>query len=138
MTRRRTVIDLLGHASKSDGTGLRLLDRNENPSWYTWAELHSRASRVAGGMREVGIERGDRVALVYATSVAFFDAFFGTLLAGAVPVPLYPPVRFGRLDEYADRTASMLQAVDAGMVLASSGVRRLLDNALSGPEREQR
>ena len=27
-------------------------------------------------------------------------AFFGTLAAGAVPVPLYPPVRLGRLGEY--------------------------------------
>ena len=35
------------------------------------------------------------------TGPDFLDAFFGALLAGAVPVPLYPPVRLGPLDEYA-------------------------------------
>ena len=41
------------------------------------------------------------------------DAFFGALLAGAVPVPLYPPVRLGRLEEFHARTARMLERLRA-------------------------
>jgi acyl-CoA synthetase (AMP-forming)/AMP-acid ligase II len=66
------------------------------------------------------------VALIYPTCAGFFDAFFGSLLAGAVPVPLYPPVRLGRLDEYHQRTAAMLRAADAVLALADKSVRRLL------------
>jgi acyl-CoA synthetase (AMP-forming)/AMP-acid ligase II len=47
-------------------------------------------------------------------------------LAGAVPVPLYPPVRLGRLDEYAARTAAMLRAATARLVITDRRIRRLL------------
>ncbi len=60
------------------------------------------------------------MAIVLPTSPAFMDAFFGTLLAGAVPVPLYPPVRLGRLEEYHRSTARMIQASGARMVLERS------------------
>ncbi len=81
-----------------------------------------------------GLIQDDRVALVYPTCAGFFDAFFGVLLAGAVPVPLYPPVRLGRLDEYHERTAAMLRAVDARLVLAERRVRRLLGPAIEAAQ----
>src|SRR5262249_4069642 len=55
---------------------------------------------------------------------------FGVLCAGAVPVPLYPPVRLGRLDEYHQRTAAMLQAVDAVLVVTDERIRRFLGAAV--------
>ncbi len=128
--RRGTLNALLERAAASPDTGLRLLDRNEEASWLPWPEIYRRARSVAGGLQEVGVARGERVALVFPTCAEFFDAFFGILLAGAVPVPLYPPVRLGRLDEYADRTAAMLEAVDARLVLADARVRRLLGPVL--------
>jgi acyl-CoA synthetase (AMP-forming)/AMP-acid ligase II len=85
---------------------------------------------VAGSLRQIGVRDHDRVALIYPTSDRFFDGLFGVLLAGAVPVPLYPPVRLGRLDEYYARTAAMLRAVDARLVLAGKAVRRILGPAI--------
>ena len=61
---------------------------------------------------------------------AFFDAFFGCVLAGFVPVPLYPPVRLGRLDEYHQRTAAMLRASGARLVLTDRRIRRLLGRSI--------
>ena len=46
------------------------------------------------------------VAIVAGTSPEFFDGLFGALLAGAVAVPLYPPVRLGRLEAAALRYES--------------------------------
>ena len=74
---------------------------------------------------------GERVALVYPTSAEFFYAFFGVLLAGAVPVPLYPPVRLGRLAEYHARTAAMLGAAGARLLLADRRVQSLLGETLA-------
>jgi acyl-CoA synthetase (AMP-forming)/AMP-acid ligase II len=42
------------------------------------------------------------------TEPDFFGAFFGVLVAGAVPVPIYPPTRPARLEEYAARHAKIL------------------------------
>ena len=125
-----TLNALLERAGDFPGTGLRLLDRFEAECWLEWREIRDRAARVAGGLREIGIARGDRVALIFPTNAGFFEGFFGILLAGAAPVPLYPPVRLGRLDEFAGRTAAMLRAVGARLVLADPVVRRLLGPAL--------
>jgi acyl-CoA synthetase (AMP-forming)/AMP-acid ligase II len=130
-----TINRLLELATTSEHDGLRILDRRERAQWLPWPAIFDRASVVAGNILACGVTPGDRVALVYPTCAEFFDAFFGILLAGAVPVPLYPPVRLGRLDSYHGRTAAMLRAVDASLVLAEQRVRRLLGPAIeaAGP-----
>jgi len=90
---------------------------------------------MAGGLRSLGLRPGDRAALVLPTSPDFYDAFFGTLFAGGVPVPLYPPVRLGRLDEYHERTGAMLHATRARVVLTNGSIRRVLGRSVekAGP-----
>jgi acyl-CoA synthetase (AMP-forming)/AMP-acid ligase II len=112
-------------------TGLTFCDAQERETSASFAELHERAARTAGALRELGVQRGDRVAIVLPTGVSFMDAFFGALYAGAIPVPLYPPVRLGRLDEFHDRTARMLQVVGARIVLSDARISRLLGVAVS-------
>src|SRR5207302_1859713 len=85
---------------------------------------------TAGALRELGIRAGDRVAIVLPTGEDFMDAFFGALLAGAIPVPLYPPVRLGRLDEFHLRTARCLLVCGARVVLSDARVSRLLGGLL--------
>lgn len=50
--------------------------------------LWDRAARVAGGLRNAGVGRGDRVAIRLPNGSDWVLAFFGTLLAGAVAVPV--------------------------------------------------
>lgn len=121
----------LRRAAASTGRGIFLVDRDEQEELFSWAEVERRASHVAAGLRDLEISPGDRVALVYPTCADFFAALFGVLLAGGVPVPLYPPVRLGRLAEYHERTAAALAAVGARAVLADPGVRRLLGESVA-------
>jgi len=125
-----TLIQLLEHAATVAGTGLRFLDRAERATWFSWGGILERATRTAGGLRGAGLEDGETVALVFPTGIEFFEAFFGTLLAGGIPVPMYPPVRLGRLQEYHQRTARMLELVRARMVLTDGRVRRLLGETI--------
>lgn len=125
------LLDWLERAGRHPQGGLRFLDRNERETWFGWAEIRERAKAVAGGLISLGLRRGDRVALVFPTGIEFFESFFGTLLAGAVPVPLYPPVRLGRMAEYLERTARMLERSGARLVLADSRVRRILGQAVA-------
>ncbi len=41
---------------------------------------------------------GESVAIMLPTSAGFFEAFFGVLYAGGVPVPIYPPFRPAQLE----------------------------------------
>jgi fatty-acyl-CoA synthase len=126
-----TIVDYLLRAGSGSQGGLRFVDRGEQTRWLGWAEVRERALAVGAGLRLLGVEPGDRVALIHPTGPAFFDAFFGALVAGAVPVPLYPPVRLGRLQEYFARTARMLAAAGARVVLTEPRVKRFLGEAVA-------
>jgi acyl-CoA synthetase (AMP-forming)/AMP-acid ligase II len=116
-----------GHPSGVTFVGLR-----EEEIRLSWAEVDLRARRVAGGLVARGVRPGDRVAIVLRTEPAFLDAFFGALHAGAVPVPLYPPVRLGRMDEYLAATTRMLRVSGARAVVTSRTVARILGRAVEG------
>ena len=75
----------------------------------TYGELGSRAQAVATGLRQRNLGIGETVSLMLRTEEAFFAGFFGVLLAGGVPVPIYPPFRLDRLEEYAHRQVGILR-----------------------------
>lgn len=125
-SRPQTLPEALAHAAEVNLGGLRFLDRSERETMLGWPEIRRRARIVAAGLQALGIERGECVGLIFPTGPEFIAAFFGCHLAGAVPVPLYPPVRFGRLAEYHRQTSTMLRAADARLVLADRLVRRVL------------
>ena len=112
--------------------------RPASPSWTCTSarrasrgrEVRARAERAAAALAALGVEPGDRVAIVLRTEPAFLDAFFGAWLAGAVPVPLYPPVRLGRMDEYVAATGRMIAVAGARLVVSGGGTRRLLGAAV--------
>jgi acyl-CoA synthetase (AMP-forming)/AMP-acid ligase II len=54
----------------------------------SYGELWERAARVAGGLRERGLGRGDRVALRLSNGIDWVLAFFGTQMLGGVVVPV--------------------------------------------------
>ncbi|MGY1669574.1 class I adenylate-forming enzyme family protein [Geodermatophilus sp. SYSU D00710] len=54
----------------------------------TFRQLWDGAARVAGGLREAGVGRGDRVAIRLGNGADWVLGFFGTLLAGGVAVPV--------------------------------------------------
>ncbi|MBV9291059.1 MAG: AMP-binding protein [Frankiales bacterium] len=54
----------------------------------TYAELWDAAARVAGGLRDAGVRRGDRVAIRHGNGRDWVLSFLGTALSGGVAVPV--------------------------------------------------
>src|SRR5689334_746668 len=54
----------------------------------TYAQFCERASRLAGAIRKLGIQRGDRVAFLSTNCHRLLEAYYGVLEAGAVLLPL--------------------------------------------------
>jgi 1-acyl-sn-glycerol-3-phosphate acyltransferase len=99
--------------------------REDDGSEYTvtYGRLWSETRRVAAGLVARGLRRGDRVALMLPTGVDFLRGFQGVLAAGAVPVPIYPPVRLDRLDEYAARQSAILRDAGARLLVTVPAAR---------------
>ncbi len=113
-----------------DPSGVTFVGLHEHETFIRWDEVRVRAERAAASLAHLGVAPGDRVAIVLRTEPAFLDAFFGAWLAGAVPVPLYPPVRLGRMEEYVAATGRMIAASGARVVISAGGTRRLLGAAV--------
>ncbi len=54
----------------------------------TWSEVHDRVTRYAAVLRQLGVERNDRVAILALNSDLYFETYLAVSWAGAVIVPL--------------------------------------------------
>lgn len=91
----------------------------------TYGLLLSNASSIANSLIAKGIKPHDTIAIMLPTSEAFFASFFGVLLAGAIPVPIYPPFRADRIEEYAIREALILNNAEVRLLITFSQAERL-------------
>jgi fatty-acyl-CoA synthase len=127
----QTFQDVLRHRGRVDAAKTHLIffeDEAESPS-LTFGELLAGAERAAAELAHRGIGRGDRVAIMLPTSREFFLTFAGTLLAGATPVPIYPPFRADRIAEYAERQSAILANAGARLLVTfreAASVAKLL------------
>ncbi|HYB40377.1 MAG TPA: class I adenylate-forming enzyme family protein, partial [Candidatus Methylomirabilis sp.] len=101
-----SLTELLGGRAAAD-PGVAYFDLYGDAVTYgqVWAE----SARYAAGLTKFGVERGDKVALIYPTCAEFFYTFFAAVRLGAVPVPLYPTLGV-------ESTASILRDSDTKVV----------------------
>jgi 1-acyl-sn-glycerol-3-phosphate acyltransferase len=91
----------------------------------TYAELAGRARDIARGLIARDVTPGDRVALMLPTSIDYFTTFFGILYAGAVPVPIYPPMRLSQIEDHLRRQIGILCNAGACLLITMPEGRRL-------------
>ena len=91
----------------------------------TYGELAKMAKAVATGLIARDVVPGDRVGLMLPTGTEFFVAFFGILYAGAVPVPIYPPMQMSQLEDYLRRQARILRNAEPRVLVTVPEAQRL-------------
>lgn len=110
--------------------GVTFVGMQEETSFLSYGEIDRRARRAAHTLVALGIRPGDRVAVGVPTSPRFMDAFFGTMLAGAVPAPLHPCPRSSRRTDYSRDVARLLRVIEPRLVLTDPSVETALDPAV--------
>src|SRR5215468_10153669 len=96
---------------------ITLYVEDEHSEEITYGGLHASAEAVAAGLQARGLQPGQTVALMLPTSRDFFLGFYGILLAGGIPVPIYPPSRLSQLEEHLRRQMRILSNAEAVMLL---------------------
>jgi fatty-acyl-CoA synthase len=119
----QTLLELLRYRATHDAERTHLLitedaeDGGEREVTLTFGELYAAGQRCAAELARQGVSAGARVALMLPSGRAFFAAYTGILLAGAVPVPIYPPFRADRIEEYAARQSAILNNAEVCLLL---------------------
>jgi amino acid adenylation domain-containing protein len=91
----------------------------------TYAELLRSSLAVARGLQDLGLERGDRVALYMDNSPACVTALFGTLLAGGVFMVVNPQTK-------EDKLRYILDDSEATILLTEGSIARIAAQAAPG------
>lgn len=96
-----------------------------------YQRLYDGARALAGSLQRQGLQAGEPVAIMLPTGTGseYFDSFFGILLAGGIPVPIYPPTRPSQLEDHLRRHTGILsncRAVTLITVNKAKQVARLL------------
>ena len=112
-----TFAQAIDYAARSE-KGLNFHDmRGALERVYPYREMREDAMKAARQFAAMGIEKGDRVALVAETGAEFAALFCGCIYAGAWPVPLPLPTGFGGKEGYIEQLSVQLDSSDPKILL---------------------
>ncbi|MFQ5582461.1 MAG: AMP-binding protein, partial [Mariprofundaceae bacterium] len=122
-----TLVEVLDwHAAKHPArTHIMLYGQKGQKEIITYQDLLNQAEGVCAGLRHLDLQPGQAVAIMLPTGREFFAGFYGILLAGAVPVPVYPPVRLRQIEEHMRRQAGILTNAQARMLITFEEIKPL-------------
>ncbi len=133
LPRRMSDFATLGEALDYAATGVRGLNfhdpRGNLARPYPYSELRRDALDMAYRLIAKGVKPGDRIALIAETSPEFAALFFGTVYAGAWPVPLPLPTSFGGRDSYVDQLAVQMQSAEPTFLIYPESLENMAPDA---------
>ncbi|MBA3546715.1 MAG: fatty acyl-AMP ligase [Nannocystis sp.] len=133
MSAPQTLTAALAAAGRSETTGFSHLMHEKQPaSLVSYAAMWRRAQRSAAAMQALGVRPGERVGLILPDSAEFIDDIFGAMLAGAIAVPIYPPMNLGQFDAYLANTTHILRQAGCSAVITDAKVRPILGKLMTG------
>lgn len=122
-----TLLDVLAWHDRAspDHPHITLCHEDGTQEQLSFHGLSQGAAAVAAGLRRHGLLPGQAVALMLPTCLDYFFSFFGVLLAGGVPVPLYPPARPSQIEEHLRRHRGILDNALTAMIITDQQTRPL-------------
>jgi acyl-CoA synthetase (AMP-forming)/AMP-acid ligase II len=118
-----SIVDALLARARQDGrrTAFTVVESERSAIPLGCGELLERALQASAALKEHGLRRGDRILVCLPTSVDLLIAIYGTLLAGGVCVPIYPPLAREGLRRWKEQVRAVaLVAQPCGAVVSAT------------------
>jgi acyl carrier protein len=117
-TRAQTLTEALEyHVERQPGRLSVHLYEEGRESSITYRQLYDGALGYAARLAEAGLQPGQMVAIMLPTCKEYLHSFYGVLLAGGVPVPLYPPARLTTIEDHMTRHVGILKSAGATIMI---------------------
>jgi acyl-CoA synthetase (AMP-forming)/AMP-acid ligase II len=114
------LVDVWSTTSPAERAYTFLECGDEEGTSMTWSDVRIRSHAIAGALAGV-VEPGSRALLLFPPGLDFIPAFFGTLKAGGIAVPSYPPS--GSADRLTARLRGIVGDADVAVILTTSSLR---------------
>jgi len=93
------------------------LYEDQKETQITYRGLWEGSIAYAAALVAAGLAPGQTVAIMLPTSREYLFCFYGTLLAGGIPVPLYPPARLTTIEDHLTRHVGILKSCRAAIMV---------------------
>jgi acyl carrier protein len=93
------------------------LYEEEKETQISYRALWEGSLAYAAGLAAAGLSPGQTVAIMLPTSKEYLFSFYGTLLAGGIPVPLYPPARLTTIEDHLTRHVGILKSAGCALMI---------------------
>ncbi len=132
----QTLLEVLSwHCQRHpDRTHIQFYSDDGQGKTITYQQLLAHAENVAKALQGYDIQAEDTVAIMLPTDEDYFFSFFGILLAGAIPVPIYPPARPSQIEDHLLRHSKILNNCQAKALITipeARHVARLLKSSVT-------
>jgi acyl carrier protein len=106
----QTLVDVLNwHVTQHpDRPHIQMYQDEGGGDIITFRQLKTGAAKVAAGLQQLGLKPTETVSIMLPSGPEYFYSFFGTLMAGGIPVPIYPPARLSQLEDHMRRHTRIL------------------------------
>lgn len=78
-------------AERPDAIAFAQLKAGQPAETTTYMQLDIRVRQIAAELHNIGVRRGDRIILLFPSSLEFIASFLACQWIGAIPAPAYPP-----------------------------------------------
>ena len=127
-----TLTEALDYAAQGETGSNFYTGRGGIYASISYRELREQAVELAHKLLGLGLDKGDRVALVAETNPDFVRFFYACQYAGLIPVALPASVKVGAHHAYVAQLHLLLEASDAAIGVASEGYLPFLQEASEG------
>jgi fatty-acyl-CoA synthase len=127
-----TLTEALDYAAQGTTGSSFYTGRGAIYASITYSELRIESIDLAHKLIGLGLNKGDRVALVAETNPDFIRFFYACQYAGLIPVALPASVKVGAHCAYVAQLHLLLEASDAAIGVASEGYLPFLEEASEG------
>jgi long-chain acyl-CoA synthetase len=116
----RTFCDLLAQTAAERGDDPAFSDRDDDGPWQTitWAQARRQALELAAGLADLGLQPGERVALMLPNRVEHVLADLGVVHAGGVSVTFYSTLAADQVGYVASDCDARIAVLDGAAELA--------------------
>ena len=110
----QTLVEALEyHVERQPDRLTVFLYEGEREHRINYRDLWEGALLYAARLAQQGVGPSQTVAIMLPTSKEYLFCFYGTLLAGGIPVPLYPPARLATIEDHMTRHVGVLKSAGA-------------------------
>lgn len=127
-----TLTEALDYAAQGDTGSNFYTGRGAIYASVSYRELRQQARDLGQKLLGLGLNKGDRVALVAETNPHFVRFFYACQYAGLIPVALPASVKMGAHSAYVAQLQRLLEASDAAIAVSAEGYLPFLQEASEG------